>query len=65
MFFTRNKPPINNYIGDLPDPHPPIVHKLSNQKTSLDKTKREINQNMQFGMISRIQGKTFCFSCGK
>jgi len=28
-------------------------------------TKDGIRNNLHFGMISRIQEKTFCFSCGK
>jgi len=57
MFFTmkqKNKLPFTQSVRPL-------------EKVSLANvtTKDGIRNNLHFGMISRIQEKTFCFSCGK
>ena len=56
MFFTMTmtkKSPI------------PIIPIMSLGTTNKQKQWKENKPNIQFGMISRIQEKTFCFSCGK
>lgn len=55
MFFTM-KPKKTT-------PHIPDIYPLRN--VSLANVMTTTNTNLQFGMISRIQEKTNCFSCGK
>jgi len=41
------------------------IPNMSLANTNKQKPWKENKHNLPFGMISRIQEKTFCFSCGK
>ena len=62
MFFTPRKPV---EISENYRENTKMITQPTQKPVYLAKTDTRIRQDMQFGMISRIQQKTFCFSCGK